>query len=367
MAKNKPMTARTAQQIGDDAIRHQVFLERLKSGYVKDLTSAVKQAEDAVISILRDLESDDLSELTKRQLEDLLQRINTAQQEILNKSTRQFNKDLKDTAMFEAEREAKALDQWASKVASGTPKFKVPSATAVFERVQAQPIHATGQLLQGFIDSYSASVVRRAENAVRNGWSQGKTIGDITRQLRGTKKANYKDGLGIQSRREAEAVARTAVQQVANTARTATWEANSDVVKGYIIVATLDSVTTTICRSLDKQRFKIGKGPMPPLHVNCRSTTIADLGPAFDFLDKGATRSSADGYVSSKLSYYDWLKTQEPEFVKDALGATRAKLFSDGGLSAGQFAKLNLGRDFEPLTLAEMREKDAAAFKRAGL
>jgi hypothetical protein len=67
------------------------------------------------------------------------------------------------------------------------------------------------------------------------------------------------------------------------------------------------------------------------------------------------------------MSYYDWLKTQDREFVADAIGKTRAQLFLDGGLSADQFAKLNLGRNFEPLTLVEMRERDAAAFKRAGL
>jgi len=69
------------------------------------------------------------------------------------------------------------------------------------------------------------------------------------------------------------------------------------------------------------------------------------------------------------LSYYDWLKTQSdtPEFIVDALGKSRAALFLKGGLSSSEFARLNLGRNFEPLTLAEMRDKDPLAFMKAGI
>jgi len=71
--------------------------------------------------------------------------------------------------------------------------------------------------------------------------------------------------------------------------------------------------------------------------------------------------------VDAKQSYYDWLKTQDEHFQIDALGPTRAKLFRNGGLSAERFAQLNLGTNFEPLTLAEMRKLEPKAFERAGL
>lgn len=366
--KTKPLTERQAQMLQDDAIRHQVFLERLKAGLVRDMKTATAQADAAVVAILRTLESEQLSDLTRSQLESLLRRTRQAQSQILDGSIKELQAKLDETAQYSSEREATSLDRrWAAQRAGSTKVFTAPSTPSILAAVEARPLHSTGELLKPFISRLPASVIGRAEGAIRAGWAEGKTIGEVTRQLRGTKANNYKDGLGVKSQREAEAMVRTATQHVANTARSATWEANKDVVQGYIIVATLDAVTTAICRSLDKQRFKLGKGPLPPFHVNCRTTTIADLGPEFDFLDEGATRSSAKGYVPANLSYYDWLKTQDKEFVKEALGATRAKLFMDGGLSASEFAKLNLGRNFEPLNLEEMRRKDKAAFERAGL
>jgi len=106
---------------------------------------------------------------------------------------------------------------------------------------------------------------------------------------------------------------------------------------------------------------------MPPLHIGCRSTTVANVDPSLDFLDEGATRSSEQGYVDADLSYYDWLKTQSAEFQNEAIGKSRATLFRDGGLSVDDFAALNLGRNFQPLTLAEMQKLEPLAFERAGL
>jgi SPP1 gp7 family putative phage head morphogenesis protein len=358
---------RTYQAILDDATRHQVLLERLKTSMVQDILASEVKVERAIAQTLRDLESDLLSDLTRRDLDRLLDDLRQKQLEIYAEQTKRLVDKLKDTATFSAEREAGVLDSWVTRLADESDKFIVPSASAVWKTVESRPVRATGQLLEGFVEGHSLASIKRVEGAIRNGWAEGKTNGQLVREVLGTKKANYKDGLAMTNRREAETVVRTAVQHVANTARQATWEANKDVVKGYVWIATLDSVTTTACRSLDQQKFLLGKGPVPPLHPNCRSTTIADLGPAFDILSKGATRSSVDGYVPAKMSYYDWLKTQDREFVADAIGKTRAQLFLDGGLSADQFAKLNLGRNFEPLTLVEMRERDAAAFKRAGL
>jgi hypothetical protein len=88
-------------------------------------------------------------------------------------------------------------------------------------------------------------------------------------------------------------------------------------------------------------------------------------------LDEGATRASkgADGgeQVPASLNYYEWLKTQPSEFQDVALGPTRGELFRKGGLSAERFAELNLGKNFEPLTLEQMKELEPVAFARAGL
>lgn len=126
------------------------------------------------------------------------------------------------------------------------------------------------------------------------------------------------------------------------------------------------------CQALDGRVFEIGKGPLPPGHINCRSATSPIIANKYirDTLRQGATRVSngeTGGPVSANTSYYEWLKTQPAGFQDEALGPMRAQLFRDGGLSAQRFQELQLGKQFEPLTLDQMKELEPVAFERAGL
>lgn len=100
--------------------------------------------------------------------------------------------------------------------------------------------------------------------------------------------------------------------------------------------------------------------PMPPYHFGCRTTTIPVLNAAFSGLSIGRTRIArgADGkeLVSSEMTYYDWLKTQPSSFQDTAIGPTRGNLLRNGGLSADEFRKLNVGGNFVPRTLYYVRK-----------
>ena len=146
---------------------------------------------------------------------------------------------------------------------------------------------------------------------------------------------------------------------------------NSDLITGYQWVSTLDSKTSDQCTALDGMQFKVGEGPLPPIHPNCRSTTTPTLSSKFDFLDKGTTRSSKGDsggkQVSTKETYFSWLKKQPVNFQADAIGPTRAKLLRNGGLTSDEFARLSLNRNFQPLTLAEMQKKAPNVFEMANV
>lgn len=343
------------------ATRHQVFLERLKAGKAKDLASIFNEVDKQVRAITGKLEVDKLSDLSRTKLTAMLKELDQVNTETLNKGTKSLFDDLQKLNAYEVGFELRTLEQVVKH------NFTAPNYAVAYSDALKQPLSATGQLLETFVDGWTSGEVTRINNVVQKAWGEGWTVGDLTRSIRGTKALNYSDGIIATSRRNAEAVARTSIQHIASMGRAATWEANRDVILGYIYIATLDSKTTQVCRSLDHHHFKLGEGPMPPVHIGCRSTTIADLDPALDFLDEGATRASKDGPVAADLSYYDWLKTQDSAFIKEAIGATRAKLFEDGGLTADEFAKLNLGRNFQPLTLDQMQQLEPLAFKRAGI
>lgn len=365
--KRPPKKVRAQIRRYDDTIRSQVYLERFKTALVNDFENTILQVEADITYVLSRLKDENLGNLNRAELNTLLGRLRKIESDGYAAQLERLSGQLESLGGYSAKRETTQLNDWAARTASSA-KFKQPALDEVWSLVQNQPIAATGDLLGGFLDTYKERSVARMEGAIRNGWAQGKTNGELIRQLRGTKAKNFKDGiLRGKDRQAAEAVVRTSVQHTANTARLKTWENNKDIVQGYMWLSTLDGVTTTTCRSLDRKRFKLGQGPIPPIHVNCRSTTIADLGEKWDFLNEGATRSSANGYVPADKSYYEWLKTQDHDFVKDALGAKRAQLFLNGGLSPDEFARLNLGKNFEPLTLEDMKKKDAAAFKKAGL
>lgn len=78
-------------------------------------------------------------------------------------------------------------------------------------------------------------------------------------------------------------------------------------IEQYIYLATLDRKTSLICQELDMKSFplkdaKIGEN-YPPMHPNCRSTTMADTKP----LKRIARGADGKNYeVEGNLSYKDW-------------------------------------------------------------
>lgn len=84
-------------------------------------------------------------------------------------------------------------------------------------------------------------------------------------------------------------------------------------VEEYEVVATLDSHTSDICRSLDGKVFKMSDYKpgvtAPPFHVYCRSTTAPHFKDNFDAGERVAR--GADGktyYVPDDVTYSEWKK-----------------------------------------------------------
>lgn len=344
-------------------IRHQVLLERLKTRQVGEFRVFLREADRALRERLTRAATTDFQ---RGRIEVLLREIEILLAGIYGRFGDELQRDLFDLAGYEAAFEARAIG-----ASVPTATLAVPAATQVWAAVTAAPLSVRGanggKLLAPFISDWSRAEVAAVTGAIRQGAFEGQATSQIIQRIRGTRAAGFADGLLDVSRRHAEAVVRTSVQHVASVARLQTWEANADIVTGYRWVSTLDSRTTPICRSLDGRLFKVGKGPVPPAHINCRSSTIPELSDEFAFLTEGEQRSSIDGPVDGSITYYEWLRRQPAAFQDAALGPARARLFRDGGLSAERFAELQLDRNFQPLTLDEMKTLEPLAFRRAGI
>lgn len=156
---------------------------------------------------------------------------------------------------------------------------------------------------------------------------------------------------------------RTSINQVANSASMAVYEANQDVTKKYQYIATLDSLTSPICRALDGQKFEYGKGPMPPQHFGCRSKVVAVIdykGLGFPELESEfETRASKGGQVPANTTYGQWLKDQPLKTQQDVLGASKVPYFNRLVDKYGaKDAMVKLVRDDgSELTLEQLRKR----------
>lgn len=342
--------------------RNQVLLERVKSGEHKKFAPFLKRIEKEVRVILSSVEAIE----TKKRLNTILADVTRTQKAVYDDYNKQLTLDLGLVGNQQANFEAESYN----KVVVGFDAT-IPSAEQVLSAIRVTPMQMTDysgkQLLEPFIKDWSDTQIQRVNNTISQGFYQGQTNAQITRNLRGTKANKFNDGEYAKVNRANKTIVRTAVQHTSTQARTETMKRNSDLIKGYQWVSTLDSRTSDQCTALDGRKFDIGEGPLPPIHPNCRSTTTPVLSERFDFLDNGATRASIDGQVSTKETYFSWLKKQPVAFQADAIGPTRAKLLRSGGLTGDEFARLSLNRNFEAMTLSEMQKKAPHVFEEAGL
>ena len=258
----------------------------------------------------------------------------------------------------------------------------VNGAPQTFSLTAAQGATITlpnGEVVSKAFRGIATSQSERFSQVVRNGLLTGETTPDIAKRLIGNlqfgekaKTVGQLAAAGGQATQVADnqilTLIRTSINQVANTASQQVYEANQDITQKYRYVATLDTRTSAICRALDGREFEYGKGPMPPSHWNCRSTTV----PVINYKELGFTpppparRASMDGQVPADTTYGKWLKDKMPGETEadvirrqqDALGS-KAPYFRNLANKYGPDAAIaKLVRDDgSELTLAQLRKR----------
>lgn len=343
----------------DQTFRRSVYLERLKQSLVNEFGLTLNQ-------INKVLDKLDVDNLTVKQLDKALVTLDKQLAKHLGVFADNYRDKLRDIFADCVDFEVKSLNN-AYDVGIAPLSTEVVAVAATQALIKPLFLQgAEGVILDDLIKNFTENEVKRIKQVVRAGHFEGLTNQQLVQKIRGTRSSKFKDGVLQTTTRNAEAIVRTGVQTVANEARSKIAKQNSDIVIGEQIIATLDSRVSVICRSLDGRLFRVGEGRRPPFHVNCRSTFILVIDPKYAGKGNTTQRASKDGLVANQ-SYYEWLRTQPKAFQDDVLGENRAKLFRDGGLTAEQFAKLNLNNNFKPMTLDEMRQREPLAFERAGI
>jgi SPP1 gp7 family putative phage head morphogenesis protein len=275
-----------------------------------------------------------------------------------------------------------------------------------------------GKLLSEWFSTLEQVDQDRIRTAVKKGLTLGEDLNSIVKRVVGTSSKAFGDGTLAETRRNAEAITRTAINHTANSAREEIWKANEDILLGLMWNSTLDGRTSAVCRARDGQvafyNEKHGsypalspQGARPPAHINCRSgmvpiispeevvgqrafvtdtrttkerevdfrqTAKADAGPKWKDMTPQERQDSIRrvrenwaraniGQVPSNFTYQDWLKKQPAAFQDEVLGVTKGKLFRDGGLKLDNY----VDRAGSELTIDELRDRYPGAFDKAGV
>jgi len=352
----------------DAAVRNQILLERLKASAQEAFQPYLRE----IAVLVRDRLADEGEVIgTKLALNQLLSDIRTGQIDIYASYNEEFADLLGEVALDQAGMEAESLTKAIIGITADIPPNDVVLSALRNNPLQIEN-YSGDPLLKSFLRDLTGKQVNIIQTKIQQGYAQGRTVDQIARSIRGTKAQKYKNGELARINRSNRALVHTALQHASTQGRKSTLKKNKDILIGYEWVSTLDSHTSRVCRSLDGRVFEFDKGPLPPIHVACRSTTVAKVNKKYDLASDvvGVRPSSGAGGakpVSGNTSYYEWLGRQPARFQDSAIGKTRGLLLRNGGLSGDEFAELNLNKNFKPLTLAEMRAKRPEVFENANL
>jgi len=254
----------------------------------------------------------------------------------------------------------------------------VQGAPQTFSLTAAQGATITlpnGEVISKAFRGIAVDQAEQFSQVVRQGLLTGETTPAIAKRLIGNlqfgeeaKTVRQLVAAGGQATAVADnqvmALVRTSINQVANTASQQVYEANQDITQKYRYVATLDSRTSSICAALDGREFSYGRGPMPPQHFNCRSTTV----PVIDYEALGlippaeGKRAASGGMVPSNTNYGQWLKDQPRNVQEDVLGPGKVPYFNrlvDKYGAKNAMARL-VRDDGSELTLEQLRSRYGA-------
>jgi SPP1 gp7 family putative phage head morphogenesis protein len=385
----------------DAMIRHQIYLTRLAKGISAKVQAILNATEEDLAQTIRErlASSEGLDSAADiARMKNLL----TLLQNQRDATWAELNTELTDQLTALATTEPSFL---AGKLDTTSPvvlDLVLPGVQRLRQIVKSEPFQ--GKTLREWAMTIADSDITRIKREVQMGMTAGEDSATIARRIVGTAKLAGKDGVTQITRTNADAIVRTAVNFISNQIRREFLQLNAEYFSEELYLATLDSRTTPICRSLDGNIYDVGKGPVPPMHFNCRSTRVPvfdgkALGnrPARNFTERQLLREFAKandilpipsdrdglphgtkglydafarkrireltGRVPAATTYQEWLTSQDKAIQEDILGKTKAKLFADGNLTLDKF----VNRQGDELTLHELAQTQRAAFRAAGL
>lgn len=361
------------QRFHDALLRRQHHLQYFGNGLTSDVNKVLDRTEASLSSLLRDRVATivdkgyDAGPSTTSRLRVLQSSVADIRSKGFQDATRVWSDQLQ--AVVKAE--SAYVDAALTEISPVVLDTVLPPTRLLGALVDDDVI--LGSVLDEWVASMADGDVTRIMNAVQTGLVKGDDMATIQRAVLGTRTMVGGDGVTELTRRDAQNFTRTAVNSFTNQARESYFQENDDIFDEEQYVATLDSKTTPLCRSLDGNRYKVGEGPIPgrDTHWNCRSVRVAVIDgevigdrPAaawteddLDGLSRADRRAKIrelTGQVPASTTYQDWLMDQTSDFQDTVLGEARAERFRNGQVTLKGLVNTNTGRQWSLAKLKEM-------------
>ena len=350
--------------------RRQITLERLKKGNQKNISEYLSELDKELILIVT--KAGELQDLSKKQLNSLIAEVNIAVNKYSDRVIALSDDTSKDLLPLESEFNANLLNRVIKTVGYSAIALEADFLYSKYYNAILNEGNGKATTVPKAESKLKSSNSAKIEGAINSSFSNALNTTALLTVLRGTKQNRFTDGVFLSISNASNTLSNSLLQHASVTAKAQTGIKNG--VKRYTWLATIDGRTTSQCRSLDELDtiYVFGQGPLPPLHYNCRSSIIYIIDGRLAQTENDGQRIARNQkgktvLISSETGYYTWLRTQPKQFQVDVLGKTRANLFSNGGLSSKQFAKLNVNKNYEPITIDEMRKRNSTAFELAGI
>ena len=287
----------------DATTRHAIFVERYGHGRYNDLEPILNDMRDKLVARLS---SDNLTDFQLFRAQALLSDIDDIMAQSFQQVELDLNGYISEFSEYEAGFNSRML-QGAVKVEVDIPAIEqLNAAINNTDMVLTQQSGAVQRMtINEAIDQFSVKKSQEIRGLINQGLIAGETTDEITRKVSRT--------VNKRTKAQARSLVSTTISATSNQAHNQTARANSDVLRGEQIIATLDSHTSDICISADKTIWPVDEGPFPPLHWACRSLRVMLVEQKYAIPGLEGTRASETGQVSSNLSYRGWLKLQPKE------------------------------------------------------
>jgi hypothetical protein len=370
-------------------ILRQVLTLRFSLRVRKLVVDAINDTEVPVARMIRDAIRADAglrSPNQVRELDELIRQLNNLRRPVWQAMAVTADTEFRQLAEAEPEEERDLFGFLLPGLS-----LAVPVGVAIAAAAAATPFH--GRTLAQWFQDAADDDAKRIRQAIYLGVAAGESPAAIARRVVGTAKAMGRDGVTQISRNHIDTIVRSGTIHFSAYARDQFYRANQ--AAGYTLrmgeiprlpvppvrpvgtgpdpvqaeaarqaaqaaaaagqaaasgkkvfaleqyVAVLDNRTTKLCRGLDGNRYKLGVGPIPPLHPNCRSMRILVL------------PDSIGGAVYDPGKYADWIRQQPFEVQVMLMGSTKANKLSDKDLADEAFEDYGA----KPMSLEQVRKE----------